>query len=183
MVELFYHVVSTFQEQQENWVGKVLLLVGNVKLEGRDMAACVNLMSCLGKEKTCQALIEAFVVQLNLEASTAFKSGADYMVEARTRELLQNSMGEAVICLLQHGACVLLVSTEAELEVLGFLTKKGWSLVLSWYPETKEGLGAGEDTVRSCGTPSSTSLWLALLKEGTARSFKGCGSSGLTRRF
>lgn len=160
MVELFYHVVSTFQEQQENWIGKVLLLADNVKLEGRDMAACVNLMSYLGKERNCQALIEALVVQLNLEAGTAFKSGPDHMVEERTRELLP--MGEAVICLLQHGACILLVSADAELEVLGFFTKKGWSLVLSWNPETEEGLRAGEDTVRCCGTPSSTSLWLAL---------------------
>lgn len=44
MVELFYHGVSALQEQQENWIGKVLLFVGNTKLEGKDKTAWFNLM-------------------------------------------------------------------------------------------------------------------------------------------
>lgn len=48
-------------------VGKVLLFVGNTKLEGRDKTAWINLMSCLGNVKNFQALIEAFAVELNLE--------------------------------------------------------------------------------------------------------------------
>lgn len=55
--------------------------MGNVKLEGRDIAACSNLMSCLGNVKNCRALIEAFAVELNLEASTALESEPNCTVE------------------------------------------------------------------------------------------------------
>lgn len=60
MVELFYHIVSALQEQQENWIGKALLFKGNTKLEGKDKTAWINLMSCPEHVKNCQALIEAF---------------------------------------------------------------------------------------------------------------------------
>jgi len=42
--------------------------VGDVKLEGRDIAAFINLMSCLGNVKNCQAQIEAFAIELELRS-------------------------------------------------------------------------------------------------------------------
>lgn len=62
-----YHVVSALQEQQENWIGKVLLFVGNTKLEGKDETAWIKLMSCVGDVKSCQALIEAFPAEMKLK--------------------------------------------------------------------------------------------------------------------
>lgn len=38
-------------------------------------------MSCLGNVKNCQALIEAFAIEVNLEASTALKSEPNRTVE------------------------------------------------------------------------------------------------------
>lgn len=76
VVKLYYHI-SAFQGQQEKWTGKVLLFVGNVKLEGRDVAAFINLMSCLGNVKKCQA----FAAELNWAGSTAFQSEPNCVVE------------------------------------------------------------------------------------------------------
>lgn len=56
--------------------------MGNVKLEEADMAGCISLTSCLENVvKSCQALVEAFAIEVNIEMSAAFKSEPNHAVE------------------------------------------------------------------------------------------------------